>query len=112
MLALDFLQRVAQHLQEILVGGDDGAVQVEFDDGLGLVDGGDLAAQFHQFVFWPSARALPVALVPCLAVDRGGAVVFAWRQSECSLISSVFCIGVLIVFVLSVDRFGLSVQFG
>ena len=43
MLAFDFLQPVAQRLQEVLVGGDDRAVQVELDDRLGLADGGDLA---------------------------------------------------------------------
>ena len=43
MLALDLVQPVAERREEIVVGGDDRAVQVEFDDGLGLADGGDLA---------------------------------------------------------------------
>ena len=45
VLALDLLQAIAEHLEEILVGGDDGAVEVELDDRLGLVDGVELAAQ-------------------------------------------------------------------
>ena len=51
MLAFDLVQAVAERLQEILVGGDDRAVEVELDHGLGLVDGGDLAAQIHEFLF-------------------------------------------------------------
>ena len=43
MLALDFVQAVAHRGEEIVVGGDDRAVEVEFDHGLGLADGGDLA---------------------------------------------------------------------
>jgi len=34
MLALDFRQGVAQRIQQVLVGGHDGAVHVEFDHGL------------------------------------------------------------------------------
>ena len=34
MLALDFAERVAEGFQEIVVGGADGAVQVELDHGL------------------------------------------------------------------------------
>ena len=41
--ALDFVERVSQGGQEIVVGGDDRAVDVELDHGLGLADGGDLA---------------------------------------------------------------------
>jgi len=42
MFADDFVQRVAQCAQEILVCFLDGAVQVELDDGLRLADGGKL----------------------------------------------------------------------
>jgi len=45
--ALDFVQGVAQNRKEILVGGLDDARQIKFDDRLGFVDGGDLAAQLH-----------------------------------------------------------------
>jgi hypothetical protein len=47
--ALDFLHGVADGLEEILVGMQDGAVQIEFNNGLDFVDGGKLAAKFHQF---------------------------------------------------------------
>ena len=43
MAALDFVQRISQRVQEILVGGDDRAVEVELDHGLRLADGRDLA---------------------------------------------------------------------
>jgi hypothetical protein len=39
MLAGNLGQRVAQCVQEVLVGGDDRAVELEFDDRLGAVDG-------------------------------------------------------------------------
>jgi hypothetical protein len=38
MLAFDFSERVAQRFQEILVGGHDRAVHVEFDGGLRFVE--------------------------------------------------------------------------
>ena len=34
VLALDLVERIAHRAEEILVGGDDGAVHVEFDHGL------------------------------------------------------------------------------
>jgi hypothetical protein len=46
-LALDFAERVAQSLEKILVGGDDGAVHVELDHGLGAADRDDLSGVFH-----------------------------------------------------------------
>ena len=45
--ALNFGQRIAENLQQILIGADDSAVHAEFDDGLGPVDGGDLAGILH-----------------------------------------------------------------
>ena len=47
VLALDFVERVAHRAEEILVRGDDGAVHVEFDDGLGAADRHDLAGVLH-----------------------------------------------------------------
>ena len=46
MLAGDFTQTVTQSIQEILIGCDNGPVEIEFDDGLGSGDGADLAAIF------------------------------------------------------------------
>ena len=43
VLALDLPQRVAHRLQEVLVGAEDGAVEVELDHRLALADGGELA---------------------------------------------------------------------
>ncbi len=43
LLAPDFLQCVAHRIQEILVGGDDAAVEIELDYGLGFCDGGRLS---------------------------------------------------------------------
>ncbi len=34
MFAADFVETVAENVEEVLVGGDDRAVQIEFDDGL------------------------------------------------------------------------------
>ena len=47
VLALDLVERVADGAEEILVGGDDGAVHVELDHGLGPADRGDLAGVLH-----------------------------------------------------------------
>ena len=47
VLALDLVERVSDRAEEILVGGDDGAVHVEFDHGLGAADRGDLAGVLH-----------------------------------------------------------------
>ncbi len=44
--ALDFGKRVADHVQEFFVGGDNGAVQREFHDGVGFVDRLRLAELF------------------------------------------------------------------
>ena len=43
MLALDFVQRVAERVEEVLVGGADRAVHVELDHRLRLADRRDLA---------------------------------------------------------------------
>jgi hypothetical protein len=43
--ALDFVQGVPHHVEEIPVGGQDGAVEFELDDGLRTVDGVHLAIQ-------------------------------------------------------------------
>ena len=71
MLALDLVQRVAQRIQEILVGGDDGAVEVEFDDGLGLADGVDLAlvVRFLQLLAVMSVAILHHLERPAVAVE-------------------------------------------
>ena len=45
VLALDLVQPVAERLEEVVIGGDDRAVQVELDHRLGLADGGDLALE-------------------------------------------------------------------
>ncbi len=47
MLALDLGECVAHRTEEVLVGGDDGAVHVELDHRLRTVDRGDLAGVFH-----------------------------------------------------------------
>ena len=47
MLALDFLQPVAHRGEEVLIGGDDGAVEIEFDHRLRTADGGNLAGILH-----------------------------------------------------------------
>src|SRR5277367_54132 len=47
MLALDFRQRVTHRLQEILVRRNDGAIHVEFDDGLSSQDCINLAGILH-----------------------------------------------------------------
>ena len=47
MLALDFRQPVADRGEEILIGGEDGAVEIEFDDRLRTADGGNLAGILH-----------------------------------------------------------------
>ena len=43
--AFDFVERIAQRSQEVGVGGEDGAVEVELDDRLRAVDGIKLGAQ-------------------------------------------------------------------
>ena len=47
MLALHFGQRIPHGAEKILVRGDDGAVHVELDHGLGAIDRSDLAGGFH-----------------------------------------------------------------
>ena len=42
VLADDLVAPIAHRVEKIIVGIDDRAVQIEMDDGLGLVDGGDL----------------------------------------------------------------------
>ena len=42
VLALDFFKPIAHRVEEILVGGDDGAIQVKFDHGLRFADCGSL----------------------------------------------------------------------
>ena len=43
VMAFDLIERVAQYLQEIFVGSEDFSVEAEFDHGLRLADGGELA---------------------------------------------------------------------
>ncbi len=43
MAALDFVEAVSQRVEEVLIGGDDGAVHVEMNDGLGLADRRELS---------------------------------------------------------------------
>ena len=47
MLALDFLQPVAHRGEEVLIGSDDGAIEIEFDHRLRTPDGGNLAGILH-----------------------------------------------------------------
>ena len=47
MLALDFGERVAECLQEVFIGGDDGAVHLERNDRLRPADRRDLAGVLH-----------------------------------------------------------------
>ena len=47
MLALDFGERVAHRLQEVFIGGDDGAVHLERNDRLRPADRRDLAGVLH-----------------------------------------------------------------
>ncbi len=51
MLALDFLQPVAHRGEEVLIGGNDGAVEIEFNDRLRAADGGNLARILHAADF-------------------------------------------------------------
>ena len=48
MLAADLIERVADGVEKILIGGDDGTVELKLDDGLRLVDGGRLALKIQQ----------------------------------------------------------------
>ena len=48
VLALNFAEGVAEGIQKIRVGGDHFAVEVEFNGGLGLVDGRMDGLQFKQ----------------------------------------------------------------
>ena len=48
MLALDLVERVAHRVEKILVGGDDGAVELELDHRLRLADGVRLRERFLQ----------------------------------------------------------------
>ncbi len=48
MLARDFAELVAERAQEVLVGGDDRPVQIEFDDGLRLAQRVQLGMQFPR----------------------------------------------------------------
>jgi hypothetical protein len=48
MLSLDFRQAIAERVEKRLVGGDDGAVGVEVDHGLRLVDRLDLAIRIDR----------------------------------------------------------------
>ena len=43
VLTLHFFQGVSQDVQENIIGSNDGAIHVEFDHGLSLAYGGDLA---------------------------------------------------------------------
>ncbi|MNT56377.1 hypothetical protein D3C72_1936680 [compost metagenome] len=45
MAAQDFIQGITHGIQEILVGHQDMAIKVEFDDRLRLMDGRDLTMQ-------------------------------------------------------------------
>jgi len=47
MLACNLRQRIAQRAQEILIGRDDGAVEIELDHHLCTADRRDLAGVFH-----------------------------------------------------------------
>jgi hypothetical protein len=51
MLALDLGQRIADRAKEMIVRGDDGAVEVELDDRLRAADRGDLAGILHAADF-------------------------------------------------------------
>src|SRR4051812_2628358 len=50
MLTLHLFEAIAQRVQEVVVGSDDGAVELELDDGLCLADGSDLPLQIRQLV--------------------------------------------------------------
>jgi hypothetical protein len=52
MLALNFGQRITHCAEEIIVRRDDGAVHVEFDNGLGAAHRSDLAGVFHVLDFF------------------------------------------------------------
>lgn len=46
VFAANLVERVAERVQKVVVGGDDRAVEVEFDDGLGEVHGAHLTFEF------------------------------------------------------------------
>ncbi|MNE64132.1 hypothetical protein D3C80_1595250 [compost metagenome] len=50
MLPADFVQAVAHGLQQIVVGVQDDAVQIEFDQGLGPADRGHLAVEIIELL--------------------------------------------------------------
>ncbi|MNL13572.1 hypothetical protein D3C87_1344810 [compost metagenome] len=50
MLPADFVQAVAHGLQQIVVGVQDDAVQIEFDQGLGSADRGHLAVEIIELL--------------------------------------------------------------
>lgn len=49
MAAPNLIQRINHRLQEVVVGGQDGPVEPEFDDRLRAFERSDLAAQLLQF---------------------------------------------------------------
>ena len=51
MTAFDLVQRIAERLQEVVVGGDDRAVHLELDHRLRLADRREHVVQFDQPVF-------------------------------------------------------------
>jgi len=63
MASLDFLQLVTERLEIVLVGIEDGAVQIELDDGLRLADRGDLAL---IIAFWSLVAVTSVAYLTTL----------------------------------------------
>ena len=46
MLAFDFIERVAECIQKILVGGHDGAIHLKFDNGLRFIQSRELSFDF------------------------------------------------------------------
>ena len=64
VLALDLIQGIPHGIKEVLVRGNDGAVEPEFDDRLRLMNGVDLA-------LCPEAHLLKVVLGHLLHGDVG-----------------------------------------
>ena len=72
VLALDLLQAVTQRIQEVLIRGQDGAVELELDDRLRLVDRGHLAFEVGvlEFLCGDVGRELDDARDLAGAVDQ------------------------------------------
>ncbi len=73
MLAAKLLQRIPHEAQEVGIGSADRAVEVEFDDGLRLADGGELAlpVRLNEHLLCDIHRVLDDFEGPAAQVENG-----------------------------------------